>query len=238
MGDMGREGPEFSVLIAAHDAATTIGETLDSLLAQTEPNWQACVVDDGSSDETYEIVRRYAREDRRFVVSHQRNSGSGAARNAAACMATADYLCILDSDDVYKPTYLERQRAFMRAHPGFDIYSCNADAVMESGVTQPYAPERYPREACSLVIKDVIKMNRIFVAAVVKASTFRGVAGFREDVYVEDYDLWLRLLARRATHIHNPESLVRYRIRSDAKSADSQAALESMLEVYRDLLAD
>lgn len=238
MSEPSTDSPEFSILIAAFNAAATIRATLDSLVDQTESRWHACVVDDGSSDDTFEIAREYARRDSRFTVLRQPNAGTGAACNRAARESTAEYLCILDADDVYKPTYLERQKAFVCAHPGFDIYSCTADAIMESGDIRPYDPGRYPHEVCSLGIGDLVKMNRILYAAVVRAASFGSVGGFRESVYVEDYDLWLRMLAHGASHIHNPESLVLYRVRSDAKTADSRAALSSMLEVYRHLLTE
>ena len=238
MSEPTADSPEFSIMIAAFNAAATIRATLDSLVDQTESSWRACVVDDGSSDDTFEIALEYARRDSRFTVLQQANAGSGAARNRAAQESTAEYLCILDADDAYKPTYLERQKAFVRTHPGFDIYSCTADAITESGDIRPYDPGRYPQDVCSLEIADLVKMNRILSAAVIRAASFRNVGGFRESVYVEDYDLWLRMLAHGANHIHNPESLVLYRVRSDAKTADSRAALSSMREVYCHLLTE
>lgn len=226
----------FSVLVAAHNAGATIRDTFDSLIAQTERDWQACIVDDGSDDDTYAIACEYSRTDPRFVVSHQTNAGSGAARNAASRLATGEYLCILDADDAYKPNYLASQRAFRTAHPGFDIYSCNADAVFASGKVAPYDPDRYPRDVRSFALEDMLEMNRIMSAAVVRSSAFRSGDGFRESVYVEDYDLWLRLLAQGATHVHNPESLVLYRIRHDGKTSNARAALASELEVFANLL--
>jgi glycosyltransferase involved in cell wall biosynthesis len=228
--------PEFSVLVAAHNASATIRATLDSLIAQTDRDWQACIVDDGSSDDTYAIACGYAQADPRLVVSRQDNAGSGAARNAAARLATGEYLCILDADDAYKPDYLASQRAFRTAHPGFDIYSCNADAVFPSGKVAPYDPERYPRDVRSFALEDMLEMNRIMSAAMVRSAAFRSVGGFREGVYVEDYDLWLRLLAHGATHVHNPESLVLYAVRSDGKTSHPRAALSSEAEVFGNLL--
>ena len=199
--------PRFCVVIAAHNAQETIAATLESVLGQTCESWEAWVVDDGSTDGTGDVVSRFAQCDQRVHLIRQTNTGTGSARNAAADRAQAEFLCILDADDEYRPNYLESQTAFIELHPGFDIYSCNADAVLASGAVEPFDPARYPRTVISLRLEDMIPANRIFVAAVVRTSSFKSVGGFREQVYVEDYDLWLRLLAGGRTHIHNPISL-------------------------------
>src|ERR1035438_3715037 len=69
-----------SVIIAAYNAASTIAEAIESVLAQTCPNWEAIVVDDGSSDATSEIAHRFAEQDRRISVVRQSNGGESAAR--------------------------------------------------------------------------------------------------------------------------------------------------------------
>jgi len=227
--------PTFSVLIAAHDAEATIGDTLSSLVAQTDPDWEACVVDDGSRDGTLLVAQRYAALDSRIRVYAQANRGAAAARNEAARHAGGRYICILDSDDAYRDTYLERQRALMLEHPGFDLYSCNADGLYETGEIRPFFPDFYPQQVVSLRLEDIIERDIIFVAAVVGADLFRSLGGFRESVYVEDYDLWLRLLASGGRHIHNPEALVIYRVRTSSKSSFEVQRLESLNEVFEHL---
>ena len=229
--------PGYSILIAAHDAGETIGATLESVLAQTYAGWEAYVVDDGSTDDTSEIVREYALRDERIHLVRQANAGTGAARNAAAALAQAEFLCLLDADDRYRPDYLASQKAFIDLHPGFDIYSCNADAVLPSGVVTPLAPDLYPQSVVSLRTEDMIDNNHIFVAAAVRAGSFRAAGGFRPQVSVEDYDLWLRLLVRGGTHIHNPRSLVLYSVADTGKTSRPARALQSMVEVYQDLIA-
>ncbi len=231
------DSPRFTVLIAAHNAQDTIGATLESVLAQTCRDWEAYVVDDGSTDNTNGIVRGYVARDEHIHLVRQVNGGTGAARNAAAALARGEFLCILDADDEYRPNYLESQAAFIDDHPGYDIFSCNADAVRATGVVEPFDPARYPRTIVSFRLGDMVSANRIFVAAVVRSRTFMAVGGFREGVFVEDYDLWLRILARGGRHIHNPMSLVLYRIAEGGKTSRPTRALRSMIEVYEHLAA-
>lgn len=238
MGETSADGPVFSVLVAAYNAALTLEGTLASMQAQTFSAWEGLIVDDGSRDDTLRIAQEWAARDSRIRVLHQENRGTAAARNAAARMATGEYLCLLDADDSYRPDYLAVQRDFILDHPGYDIYSCNATAVLPDGETRPYATDRYPRSVQSLGLEDLIVQNRIFVAATVRAEALRAVGGFREGSYVEDYDLWLRMLAHGARHLHNPASLVLYRVASDGKTADAERAVRGVAEAYQHLLRE
>ena len=88
-----------SIIIPAYNAAKTIADTLNSVLAQTYPEWEAIVVDDGSTDATGEIVRRFLRRDARFRIVAKCNGGEAAARNSGIAEARYDWLLFLDADD-------------------------------------------------------------------------------------------------------------------------------------------
>ena len=124
----------------------------------------------------------------------------------------------------------------MRCNPKYDVYSCNADAVLPDGDRAVQSREVSTRRGL-LGIEDIIAANRISIAAMVRASNSTPGGGFTSSDYVEDYDLWLRLLARGARHIHNPESLVLYRSAAEQVGAIRISALDSMAEVYRHLLS-
>src|ERR687891_679287 len=97
-----------SVIIPAYDAAETIAETLESVLAQTSRNWEAVVVDDGSHDDTARIVENFTRREKRIRLIRQPNGGEAAARNSGIAAAKHDWLLFLDADDWIAPGYLER----------------------------------------------------------------------------------------------------------------------------------
>lgn len=100
--------PLVSVVIPTKDRAPMLQDALDSVLAQTYPNWELIVVDDGSQDETPELLQRYADADPRFVVvRHETAHGVAAARNAALGRATGAYVAYLDSDNTWFPDFLE-----------------------------------------------------------------------------------------------------------------------------------
>ncbi|MGO7209102.1 glycosyltransferase family 2 protein, partial [Rhizobium ruizarguesonis] len=93
--------------IPAYNADDTLAECHASLQQQTRSNWQAVVVDDGSTDRTWEVLEGIARTDSRIRLAHQPNAGAAAARNHAARLATAPLLCMLDADDWLDPTFIE-----------------------------------------------------------------------------------------------------------------------------------
>lgn len=110
--------PKISIIIPAYNCGKFIVPCLDSLMAQTERDWEAIIIDDGSTDRTRQIADERAMSDPRFRVISQANSGRpSVARNAGLRLATGELLCFLDGDDLYDERKLARQIAVMEAYP-------------------------------------------------------------------------------------------------------------------------
>ena len=229
--------PTFSILCAAYQAEDTIGRAVRSVLAQTVADWEMIVCDDGSTDGTGQVALQAAAGDGRVCVIRQDNAGPGAARNTAAAEARGEYCCILDSDDEILPYYLATMAQLIETAPDRDIYSCNARVVDPGGAESLWdgsGAGARSRES-SLALSALLERNRIFVMATVRAGTFAGAGGFDESSAVEDYDLWLRILASGGTHAYTPETLGVYHRRADATSAsaaDQWHATSRLLERY------
>lgn len=97
---------KISFVTPAYNAEATLRRCLDSLLSQTDGDWEVIIVDDGSKDNTYEIACAYAKKDRRIVALTQENQGPGMTRNNAMRHASGDYIAFLDSDDYIEPDYV------------------------------------------------------------------------------------------------------------------------------------
>jgi glycosyltransferase involved in cell wall biosynthesis len=228
--------PRFSILIPAYNASETLRETLDSVLSQTRADWEAVIVDDGSTDGTHAIATHYAAAEPRVRVYSQANAGCASARNRAAAEARGDFLCLLDADDLYEPDYFAEQAAFIDLHPDYDIYSCNASTLAADGALSSFNPPQFHERVVSFTFDDMIKENRIAVFAIFRRRVLDAIGGFDSGVYVEDYDFWLRALRAGFKHIHNPRALVRYRVRQDSKSADWTKASQSVHAVLQRLI--
>jgi glycosyltransferase involved in cell wall biosynthesis len=109
------EHPKVSVIMAAYNAAAHISEAIASVQAQSWPNWELVVVDDGSSDGTAMILNALA--DERIIVSHQENKGVSAARNAALDRATGAFIALLDADDILPARSLEVRAKMLMDRP-------------------------------------------------------------------------------------------------------------------------
>lgn len=99
---------KFSIVCPVYNSEKYLSAAIDSVLEQDYKNWELVLVDDGSLDNSREIMSEYSERDSRIRLVHQDNSGPGAARNAGIEHSTGDYLVFLDSDDRLVPNYLSR----------------------------------------------------------------------------------------------------------------------------------
>lgn len=115
-----------SVIIPCRNRADLLAETLDSLIAQTYPDWEAIVVDDGSQDNSLALAQKYAAQDNRIraFLRQGKNKGACVCRNQGLSMAAGDYVIFLDSDDLLASTCLENRVVAMdrASHCGFGVY--------------------------------------------------------------------------------------------------------------------
>jgi glycosyltransferase involved in cell wall biosynthesis len=229
--------PDFSIIVPAHNAASTLGETLDSVVTQTLHSWEAIVVDDGSTDRTAAIAEDYAARDPRFTVVRRSNRGRSLARNAGVALSSGEFLCPLDADDVYLPSFLEAQHQFIVEHPGFDVYSCNVDAWMPDGSRLPYALGSAYLGIVETRLDDLLERNRFTILTVFRRDMFERLGGFRPSLErLEDYDLWVRAAAAGSRLLHNPATLALYRQRLGGAPDEYPRMLLAQRDVLVDLL--
>jgi glycosyltransferase involved in cell wall biosynthesis len=131
---MSRTAPLVSVVIPSYNRAHHLPECLKSVLDQSYPALEAIVVDDGSRDQTRELVAALRAADPRIQYLYQDNAGVSAARNAGLRAARGDFIALLDSDDAWLPGKLELQLAALRALPQAGMIWSDMTAVSETGV--------------------------------------------------------------------------------------------------------
>jgi glycosyltransferase involved in cell wall biosynthesis len=184
-----------SVIIPAYNAARYITDAIESVLGQSYPPSEVIVVDDGSTDETVEIVRRYGD---RIILLQQCNRGPAAARNAGIGRASGEFIAFLDADDVWTSRNLELQVGMLTEHPEYVLTYGHVRRFTGSP-----SPEIYRATPCNnswpqgdvsvALIRDTIWAT---CAAVVRRRVLTRTGGFDEALRIgEDYDLWLRIAA-------------------------------------------
>jgi peptidoglycan/xylan/chitin deacetylase (PgdA/CDA1 family) len=218
-----------SIVIPAHNAAETIAETLDSLCAQTFSDWEAIVVDDGSSDGTRDVAAGYAAREPRIRLIGQPQQGVSAARNAGVGLARCDWLLFLDADDWVLPEHLERMAGALAADSSLDGAHCGWSRVAGDGtaLAEQFCPpteDLFPLFArhCAFAIH----------ACVVRRSLVELVGGFDPSLRVgEDWDLWRRIMLAGARFDAVREVLACYRVRPGSATSDGSLVLEETLRV-------
>jgi len=223
----------ISVIIPAYNAAGTLARTLDSLLAQTDERWEAVVVNDGSSDATFEIAIDYAQRDSRIKVAHQENGGTASALNTGVLKSTGEFFSQLGADDELMATFIERTTKVIVSYPDFDIYASNVVYRTPEGQESLFNDFE---QVTSLTLADEIDHSQIAATAAVRRRFFDAVGGFRPQIYNEDYDFWLRVLAIGARHLFFPEALTIAHQHEGQKTADVLTMRASDIEILTDLI--
>jgi glycosyltransferase involved in cell wall biosynthesis len=198
--------PSFTVVIAAYQAATTIGEAVASALGQTAPPHQVVVCDDGSSDDLAAALAPFAG---RLTVVTQAHAGTAAAKNTALAHATGDFVAILDADDVFAPRRLELLGALAAARPDLDVVA--SDAWFEDGGT--VTGRFYDWRPFPVADQRRAILEWCFVTTpAVRRSRLEAIGGFDPAVrHGSDWDCWLRLVLGGSRVGAVGEPLLRYR---------------------------
>ena len=147
----------ISVIIPTFNKSALLKEAIDSVLSQTFQDFEIIVVDDGSTDETREIVAKIG--DPRIIYQFQNNSGVNRARNKGIEISKGDYLAFLDHDDIWLPFKLELQMACLNKHPDVDFVFSNFNALMDE--TKIVIPS-YIKKQYSVFSQNKIEIQQIF----------------------------------------------------------------------------
>jgi hypothetical protein len=229
--------PPVSVLVPAFNGELFVEKALASLAAQTFGEFEAIVVDDGSSDRTAEIVAGVAARDRRFRLIRQTNGGTQAARNTALHASSGAWVALLDQDDVWLPGKLEAQLALAAARPSANLLFTNYE-VWDGERAQGIRYERRDK------VPDGDVALRLAWSCLFQASTVMvprtaavGANGFDPELRnAGDWDLWLRIAERGIEVAGTYEPLVLYRVWGGNESRDHvRTATERVLMLEKSL---
>ncbi len=184
--------PEISVIIPTYNRRGMLSEALASVRAQRDASFEVIVVDDGSTDRTWNDLVAADGALRALRIEH---GGPAAARNRGLALARGGLIAFLDSDDLWMPAKLARQARFMREHPACAI-SQSAETWIRNG--RRVNPGRRHRKRAGDIFIDSLRTCLISPsAAIVRRELLEQTGGFDEDMQAcEDYDLWLRIAAR------------------------------------------
>ena len=202
-------------------------DSVESILGQTFTDFEFLILDDGSTDSTWEILQRYAEKDTRIVlIRNERNIGLTKSLNKGLNLARGEYLARQDADDISLPQRLELQVKFLAAHPEVSLVGTGMKIIDENGnilrLQQP------PADHESITAELLLKNHAIGHSTVIaRLSALKEFGGYDERFpFAQDYDLWWRL-SRKKKIANLPEILVRWR---DAPGNISRESRKEQLE--------
>ena len=187
--------PEVSIIIPAYNQDKFLGETIESILSQTYKDFECIIIDDGSTDKTKDIVRKYSDDDR-IKYFYQDNIGLAGARNTGIKMAKGKYLHFLDSDDLVHKNFYKDMRSKLELEPGIDLLSCAWDLIDENGrvISSKIGPVKSDDHLKDLILQNIFPVHSI----ILKSKVLEGIGPFNEELSaLEDWDLWLRAALRK-----------------------------------------
>lgn len=183
---------QVSVIIPTHNRASMVQEAIESALAQTFRDFEIIVVDDGSTDETREVLEKYKG---RIHYIYQATQGAAVARNTAIAASCGELIALLDSDDIWMPTKLAVQIEFMRAHPAFALVACHVIALDEHARPRGHTPVCPFQTEGQVSLKQILLDSPLVASSIiVKRESLPAPLAFTPGiVFCEDWEMCLRV---------------------------------------------
>lgn len=185
--------PEISVVMSCYNAADFLAEAIESILQQTFTDFEFIVIDDGSSDSTLDIIKKYSAKDSRIVVIDKKNSGLTDSLNIGINVSRGRWIARLDADDIALPTRLEEQIAFVNRSA--EIVLLGSDFIEIDQHGKVIKAQSYPTLHNELVT-NLRNLKRFFPhsSAMYRSDLVNKVGRYSPRIVcAEDWDLWLRL---------------------------------------------
>jgi len=216
---MSINNPTITVLMPAYNAGNYIHEAIASVLAQSFADFELLIINDGSTDQTMEVISSFA--DERIVVISQDNLGVAAALNTGLEHARADYIARFDADDVCYPNRLRVQYDFMQRHPEYQVVGSAADYMDVDG---HYLFTQEPAAFSNSQLQNLKYSVCPFIHSTVlyKRDVVLDNGGYNEWAYTfEDHFLWLQILSEQKA-CNLPEALIKVRLNPESVTIDEK----------------
>lgn len=182
----------FSVIVPLYNKAPYVEKALKSILAQTFTDYELVVVNDGSLDNSLDVARKTL-EGSNATIIDQKNSGVSTARNNGVAASRGDYICFLDADDWWEPTFLEKMNVFVDEYPEAKLFATNYNYIKNGKAhVKLDVPTGY-FNYCK-VYSENLSMPVWTGAVCMPRSVFDEFGGFKPYLKLgEDFDLWIRI---------------------------------------------
>lgn len=212
---------EISIILPTYNRAQHLNRCIDSIINQTFKNWELIIVDDGSEDNTFNIVNPYIQEFKNIRYLKHKNRKPGYARNAGIQASFGSYITFIDSDDAFLSNHLESRLEYMKAHPNIDLIE--GGFFTEEDV---FVVDYFNRD-------QVINLKECVVGPTFfgKRSVFFELGGFNDILFVEDTEFWCRAEQKYNTQkLVEPQTYLYTRAQTSVTKSFLQTMVASRME--------
>jgi glycosyltransferase involved in cell wall biosynthesis len=174
--------PLITIILPTYDRARLVTQAIESVITQTFADWELLLIDDGSTDGTYDVVTSYIRSDKRIRYHNATNRGLAMARNIGLLIGRGSYFTFLDSDDEYLPQHLSIRAEYLNVHPEVELLHGGVEVVGPDMVADKHDPSRQ------------IPISQCVVGGtfVIRRELAEQLHGFHDVVYGDDADFFAR----------------------------------------------
>lgn len=217
--------PLVSIIVPCYNQEKYILECLDSVKAQTYSNWECIVIDDGSIDNTKQLIQSYIQNEKRIKYHFQQNTGVSIARNNAIKMSSGKYILPLDGDDKIGNSYIEKAVGQFENNDKLTVVYCKVELFGNSSGSW-----KLPNYSFELLLN----RNVFFCTALFKKADFDKTNGFDPlmKVGLEDWDFWITLLSNGGQVYQINETLFYYRIVKNSRNSSFDENKEREIRQY------
>ncbi|WKV07997.1 glycosyltransferase family 2 protein [Thermoanaerobacterium sp. CMT5567-10] len=218
-----------SIIMPTYNCEKYIEQAINSVINQTYKEWELLVIDDGSEDNTVEIIKELSKKDSRIrFVKNEKNQGVSATRNIGISLANGNWIAFLDSDDMWDKTKLEKQMKYAEKTSAEFLFTgssyINEDGEYYKGIFE--VPDK-------VTYKKLRNHNVISCSSVlIKKRLFDNIKMEKDDMH-EDYAVWLRILRTGILAYGINEPLLIYRISRNSKSGNKIKSIKMTYKVFR-----
>lgn len=179
--------PLISIIVSCYNQAPYVDEALNSILNQTYQNWECIIVNDGSTDDTEDIISKWLKKDDRFQYIASTNKGVSNARNIGIEKAVGTFILPLDGDDIFGTQYVELGLSEFNMHPDLKVVYCEAEK---------FGIETGKWDLPDFSLEKLRFVNMIFCSAIFKKEDWKLIGGYDVKMIhgLEDWEFWIALL--------------------------------------------
>ena len=216
-----------SVIMPVYNTKDFVWEAIESILNQTFKEFEFIIVDDWSTDWSYEICEEYAKKDKRIrLYKNEKNRWIWYTKNKLISLTTTNYIATQDSDDISTQNRLKLEYDFLENHPEYAIVAWNNIIIDEEW--KKIWHRKYSDDIKSVILKQCPVSHP---TTMIRKDIFEKVWWYSHDSYVEDYDLWLRFYIKWYKIKNIDKDLLKYRIRKWAHKNNAKRTIRETIKL-------